>query len=103
MSTYPNAYTKVKKLIFDVQYPGNWFEFGIIEYDFWTFTIWTIQIQVSFPEFENPKNPGIQPKYGHIQGNDESKISHIDSKVMMSHSKKSFFQIELPQTYRGLI
>ena len=23
--------------------------------------IWTIQIQVSFPEFENPKNPGIQP------------------------------------------
>ena len=61
MYTYPNAYAKVKKLIFNVQFTGNWFEFGTIENDFWSSRIWAIQIQVSFLEFENPENPGIQP------------------------------------------
>ena len=61
MTTYLNAHAKVKKLISDVQFSGNQFELGIIENDFWSSTIWAIQIQVSFPEFENPKNPGIQP------------------------------------------
>ena len=31
--------------------------------DFESFTIGTIQIQVSFTKFENPKNLGIQPRY----------------------------------------
>ena len=61
MYTYPNAYAKVKNLISDVKFTGNWFEFGTIENDFWSSTIWAIQIQVSFLEFENPENPGIQP------------------------------------------
>ena len=61
MPTYTNAYAKVKKSIFDIQFPGNWFEFGMIENDFWSSTIWAIQIQVSYTEFENPKNPGIEP------------------------------------------
>ena len=26
----PNAYEKLEKCIFDVQFPGNWFEFGFI-------------------------------------------------------------------------
>ena len=57
---YFNAHAKVKKLISDVQFPGNRFELGIIENNFWSFTIWIIQIQVSFPGFENTKNSGIQ-------------------------------------------
>ena len=44
MSTYPNAYAKAKKLIFHVEFPGNWFEFGIILNDFWSSTIWAFQI-----------------------------------------------------------
>ena len=63
MSTYPNAHAKTKKSISDIQFPGNQFELGITENDFWNSIIRAIQIQVSFPEFENPKNPGIQPKY----------------------------------------
>ena len=31
MPTYSNAHAKVKKLIFEVQFPGNWFEFDMIE------------------------------------------------------------------------
>ena len=58
MYTYPNAYEKVKKLIFNVQFTGNRFEFGTIENDFWSSTIWAIQIHFSFAEY---KNPGIQP------------------------------------------
>ena len=42
---HPNAHAKVEKLIADVQFPGNRFELGIIENDFW----------------RNPKNPRIQP------------------------------------------
>ena len=34
ISTYPNAYAKAKKQIFDVQFPGKWFEIGIIPNDF---------------------------------------------------------------------
>ena len=34
MSTYPNAHAKVQNLIFEVQFLGNWSEFGIIVYDF---------------------------------------------------------------------
>ena len=36
MSTYPNAYAKVEKYIFDSQLQGNWFEIGIIENEFWS-------------------------------------------------------------------
>ena len=48
MSTYPNAYAKVKKLISDVQFPGNRFELGIIGNDFSSSTIWAIQIPVPY-------------------------------------------------------
>ena len=61
MSTYPNAHAKVKKCIFDSQLPGNWFEFGIIETDFKSSTIWAIQIQDSLAGMKNSKIPGIQP------------------------------------------
>ena len=61
MSTYPNAYAKVEKYIFDSQLQGNWFEIGIIENEFWSSLIWAIQIQHLFAGFENPKIPGIQP------------------------------------------
>ena len=61
MPTYRNAHAKLKKWIYDIQYPGNRFEFDIISNDFWSSTIWAIQIQVSFPGVENPKNPRIQP------------------------------------------
>ena len=63
MPTYPNAYAKVKKWIFDVRFPGNCFEFDMILNDFWSSTFWAIQIKVSFTEFKNPKNPGIQHIY----------------------------------------
>ena len=36
MSTYPNAHAKVKKLISDVQFPGNQFKLGIIGNNFWS-------------------------------------------------------------------
>jgi len=39
-----DTYTKVKKLVFDVQYPGKRIELGIIENNFWSSTIWTLQI-----------------------------------------------------------
>ena len=31
---YPNAHANAEKMIFDIQYPGNRFEFGIISNDF---------------------------------------------------------------------
>ena len=34
LSTYPDAYAKVQKWIFDIQFPGNWFELGIISNQF---------------------------------------------------------------------
>ena len=63
MPTYSNAQAKVKILIFNVQFPGNWYGFGIILNDFRSSTIQAIQIEFSFAQFENPKNPGIQPIY----------------------------------------
>ena len=39
MPTYSNANAKDQKWIFDIQFQGNWFEFGIIENDFSSFTI----------------------------------------------------------------
>ena len=56
MLTYSNANAKVKNWIFDVEFPENWFGFGIILNDFWSFTIWAIQIQVSITELQNLKN-----------------------------------------------
>ena len=44
MPTYSNAHAKVEKWIFEVQFPGNWFEFDIIVNNFWSSTIWVIQI-----------------------------------------------------------
>ena len=63
MSTYTNTHAKVKNWIFEIQFPGNWFEFGIIGNDFWSSTIWATQIHFFFAEFKNPKIPGIQPNY----------------------------------------
>ena len=63
MSTQSNTHANAKKFIFDSQFPGNWFEFGIIENDFWSSTISAIQIQDSFAGFKNPKIPGIQLTY----------------------------------------
>ena len=34
VGTYPNAHTKIKKSIYDIQFPAKWSEFGIIENDF---------------------------------------------------------------------
>ena len=34
MSTHPNAHANAKKWNFNVQFPGNWLEFGFIENDF---------------------------------------------------------------------
>ena len=63
LPTYSNAHANAKKCIFDSQFPGNWFKFGIIENDFWSSTIWAFQIQDSFAGFKNPKIPGILPNY----------------------------------------
>ena len=35
--TYSNAYANAKKWNFNVQFPGNWFELGIIGNEFWSF------------------------------------------------------------------
>ena len=66
MFTNPDAYANAEKWNFDVQSPGNWFEFGIIGNDFWSSTISAFQIQVSFAVFKNPKIPGSQPKHWSI-------------------------------------
>ena len=67
MSIYPNAHAKIKKVISDIQFPGNRFELGIIKNDFWSSSIWAIQIQVSFPGFEIAKKPGIQPIHNMVR------------------------------------
>ena len=59
MPTYPNAYARMKKWIFFVQFQGNWFRFGIIWNDFSSSGIWNTQIQVFFTVFQNPLNPGF--------------------------------------------
>ena len=61
MPTYLNAHAKIRKLIFEVQFPGNWFEFDIIGNDFSSSTIGDIQILVFFTGTEIPKKNGIQP------------------------------------------
>ena len=61
MSTYPNAHAKIKKVISEIQFPENRFELGINENDFWSSTIWAIQIQDSLAGMKNSKIPGIQP------------------------------------------
>ena len=53
-------------MIFDIQYPGNRVEFGVISNDFWSSTIWASQIRLLLNEVETPKNPGIQPTDGII-------------------------------------
>ena len=63
MPTYSNAHAKVKKWIFNAHFPRNWFEFDIILNDFSSSTIGDTQIQFLFTVFQNPKNPGIHPKY----------------------------------------
>ena len=63
MPTYLNAHAKLNKWIYDIQYPGNRFESDIILNDFWSCSIWEIQIQVSLTEFKNPKNSGIPTFY----------------------------------------
>ena len=50
-------------MIFEVQLQGSRFEFDIIGNGFWSSTIWAIQIQVSYTEFENPKDLGIYPNH----------------------------------------
>ena len=47
----------LKKCISDVQFQGNGSEFKIISNDFWSSTIWAVQIQVSSREVKNPKIP----------------------------------------------
>jgi len=59
MSTYSNAHAKVKKCIFDFNFPGNWFEFGIIENVFGAQTSEVFRFKIhsmgskvlKFPEF----------------------------------------------------
>ena len=63
VKNYPNAHAKVKTWIFNLEVPGNRFEFGFISNDFWSFAIWNIRIQVSFTEFKNPEIPRIQSRY----------------------------------------
>ena len=53
----PNAHAKVKKWIFNVEFPRNCFEFDIILNDFWSSPIWDTLIDWDL----NSKNPGIQP------------------------------------------
>ena len=57
-----------KKCIFDNQFPGNRTELSIISDDFWSATIWVLQIKVSFPRVEIAQNPGIQPSDGKFPG-----------------------------------
>ena len=57
MSTCPNAHAKVIKWIFELRFPGNWFEFIVIVNGFWSSTIWDIQIEVSFAGFKILKFP----------------------------------------------
>ena len=75
MSTYLNAHANVKKWILDVQFPGNWFEFGIIGNDFGSSRIWASQNQFSFSRFKNPKIRGIQPTNEPFNMNSDLRLS----------------------------
>ena len=61
MSTYPNTHAKFKNWILKTPFPRNKFGFGIVWNDFWSSTIWPIQIQILFTVLWNSKNPGIHP------------------------------------------
>jgi len=78
MSTYLNAHAKVKYCIFDSQLSGNWFEFSLIEKDSWSSKILANQIQDSFPGFNNPKTPGIQPSHVKTSCNIKSHLSGLE-------------------------
>ena len=61
-ASYPNAYAKVQKWIFVIEFPRNRFELGIIGSDFQNSTI--CYPDLSFIHWvQNPKNPRIQPSY----------------------------------------
>ena len=60
MPTYSNANAKIKNWIFHAQFKGNSFLLGINLNDFWSSTIWAIRISLSFAQFKDPKNTGIQ-------------------------------------------
>ena len=61
MPTYPNTHEKVKNKIFNAQFQG--IGLGLVSFEM---TIWATQIQVSFTELQNPKNPGIQPSHAKL-------------------------------------
>ena len=80
MSTYPNAHARLKKLIFAAQLAGNWFEFGLILNDFWSSTIWAIQIQVSLAGLKIQKIPEFNlsiPELGFPLEYEQYHISYI--------------------------
>ena len=56
MSTHSNAHANAEKCIFDSQFPGNWFEFGIIfgalQFELFRFKIHLLGSKIlKFPEF----------------------------------------------------
>ena len=55
-----NAHAKVKKGIFEVQLSENCSSLVWMEMIFEALRSSAFQIQVSYNEFENPKNPGFQ-------------------------------------------
>ena len=64
---HPFAHAKIKNWIFDFQFPGNSFEFTIVLDDFGGSEIWASWIQISFAEFKNLQNSGIQPTYNQFE------------------------------------
>ena len=78
MPTYRNAHAKLKKWIYDIQYPGNRFEFDIISNDFWSSTIWAGQSRHELTGAKTQKNPGIQPIYGTLIWNHFAVISDAE-------------------------
>ena len=71
--------SKRKRHQFRLFNSGNWFEFGIILNDFFSSTIWSIQIKVWRTEVKNPKIPGIQPM--HNSGLIKKKLESIIVRV----------------------
>ena len=55
-------------------------------------TIWAIQIQVSYTELKNPKNPGIHPTYGQKWGPIFAPINTLD--VIFGHLVMYLVMIE---------
>ena len=63
----PFAYTKIKQGILDFNFPENSFKFNIVLDDFGSSKIWGIRIEISFAEFKNLENSGIQPTYDQFE------------------------------------